>query len=211
MGYEHPPYQGGRGEIMARQKEFDRQLVLEKAMETFWQQGYEGTSVQDLLRAMGLNRGSLYDTFGDKRSLFLEAIAHYEAKVVQKAIAKLEAPNAGKAAIEAHFRGLLDRLEGSDRAQWGCLMTNVAVELCNQDAEAAQRIRESLQRFEQAFVQALTNAQHQGDISPDADVAALAGFLTCLMQGLRVVTKVNCDRATLEKIVETALAVLSPS
>ncbi|NEO83745.1 MAG: TetR/AcrR family transcriptional regulator [Spirulina sp. SIO3F2] len=193
---------------MARQKEFDRQVVLEKAMETFWQQGYEGTSVQDLLKAMGLNRGSLYDTFGDKRSLFLEAIAHYENKVVQKAIAKLEAPNAGKAVIIAHFQGLVERLAGSDRAQWGCFMTNVAVELCNHDSEAAKRIKESMQRFEQAFIHALTNAQGQGDLSPEADVEALACFLTCLMQGLRVVTKLERDRTTLEKIVNTALAVL---
>ncbi|MGB0564284.1 MAG: TetR/AcrR family transcriptional regulator [Spirulinaceae cyanobacterium] len=192
---------------MARPKAFDRQLVLEKAMETFWQKGYEATSVQDLLKAMGLNRGSLYDTFGDKRSLFLEAIAHYETNVVQTAIAKLEAPNAGKAAIVAHFRGLIERLE-SDRARWGCLMTNVAVELCNQDTEARTCIQRSLRRIEQAFVQALTHAQAQGEITPEADVEALACFLLCMMQGLRVVTKVSRDRQTLQNIVATTLSVL---
>ncbi|MEM8641704.1 MAG: TetR/AcrR family transcriptional regulator [Cyanobacteria bacterium P01_G01_bin.54] len=192
---------------MARPKAFDRQLVLEKAMETFWQKGYEATSVQDLLTAMGLNRGSLYDTFGDKRSLFLEAIAHYEAKVVQGVIAQLEAPHAGKAAIVAHFQGMIER-RACDRTRWGCLMTNVAVELCNQDAEAAERIQASLQRIKQAFVQALTHAQAQGDLSPGADIEALACFLVCTMQGLRVVTKVSCDRQTLQNMVDTALSVL---
>ena len=145
---------------MARHKEFDRQHVLEKAMDTFWQYGYEGTSVQVLLQAMGINRGSLYDTFGDKRSLFLEAMAHYEVKVVQAAMAKLEAPDAGKAEIVAHFRELVDRME-SDRARWGCLVTNVAVELCNRDRETAACIRKSWQRVEQAFTNALHNAQRQ--------------------------------------------------
>jgi TetR/AcrR family transcriptional repressor of nem operon len=60
---------------MARHKEFERQQALEKAMETFWRYGYEGTSIQNLVESMGINRGSLYDTFGDKRSLFLAAIA----------------------------------------------------------------------------------------------------------------------------------------
>lgn len=192
---------------MARQKEFDRQLVLEKAMDTFWQYGYEGTSVQTLLSAMGLNRGSLYDTFGDKRSLFLEAIAHYEKKVMQGAIAKLEAPNACKADIINHFQTLLNRVE-HERSQWGCFVTNVAVELCSHDAEANDWIKKSMNRVEQAFCHALTNAQNQGEISLEADVEALATFLTCTMQGLMVMAKVDPCPQRLSHIIASALSVL---
>lgn len=192
---------------MARQKAFDRQVVLEKAMDTFWEQGYEGTSVQDLLQAMGLNRGSLYDTFGDKRSLFLEAIAHYESKVVKQAIAQLEAPDGGKAAIVQHFHSMIDCL-GSDRARWGCFMTNVAVELCNHDSEAAQRIQQSLQRMERALKTALRTAQVQGELAADADVDAIATFLLCTMQGLRVMAKVNPAPTALQNIINTALSTL---
>ncbi|MEM9212851.1 MAG: TetR/AcrR family transcriptional regulator [Cyanobacteria bacterium P01_F01_bin.150] len=192
---------------MARQKEFDRQLVLEKAMETFWQYGYEGTSVQTLLNAMGLNRGSLYDTFGDKRSLFLEAIAHYERRVMQEAIAKLEAPDAGKADIINHFQTLLDRVE-NERSQWGCFVTNVAVELCSHDEEASTCIQKSLKRVEHAFAHALRNAQRLGDIAPDADVDALATFLTCTMQGIRVMAKVDPCPQRLESIITSALSVI---
>lgn len=195
---------------MARHKEFDRQLVLEKAMDTFWQYGYEGTSVQALLKAMGLNRGSMYDTFGDKRSLFLEAIAHYEKQVVQEAIAKLEAPNAGKAEIINHFQTILARVE-SERTQWGCFMTNVAVELCNHDTETSDCIKKSMQRVEQAFAHALTNAQQQGDLAPEADVDALATFLTCTMQGLRVMAKIDPCPKRLEPIITSALLVLESS
>lgn len=192
---------------MARHKEFDRQLVLEKAMETFWQYGYEGTSVQTLLNAMGLNRGSLYGTFGDKRSLFFEAIAHYEKQVMQEAIAKLEAPNAGKAEIINHFQTLLNRLE-SERSRWGCFVTNAAVELCNHDQNASDRIKKCLTRVEQAFSHALTNAQQQGDLAPDADVSTLATFLTCTMQGLRVMAKVDPCPQRLGKIITSALSIL---
>jgi TetR/AcrR family transcriptional repressor of nem operon len=192
---------------MARPKEFDRTLVLEKAMETFWEHGYAGTSMQALLTAMGLNRGSLYATFGDKRSLFLEAVAHYDAQVVNAAIAKLEAPNAGKAAIINHFHTMLDCLD-NPRTPWGCLMTNMAVEQCNQDAKTRQQIQASLQRVERAFAQALRTAQVQGEIAADADIPALASGLICMGQGLRVMMKVKRDRATLERMIETMLTVL---
>ena len=193
---------------MARHKEFDRQLVLEKAMETFWQYGYEGTSVQTLLGVMGLNRGSLYDTFGDKRSLFLEAIAHYEKKVMQDAIAKLEAPDAGKTDILNHFQSLLNQVE-VERSKWGCFVTNVAVELCSHDEEASDCIKKSLTRVEKAFHHALTNAQRQGEIPPDADVSALATFLTCTMQGLRVMAKVDPCPQRLNSMITSALSVLA--
>ena len=177
-------------------------------METFWQYGYEGTSVQTLLQAMGLNRGSLYDTFGDKRSLFLEAVAHYEVNVMNESIAKLEAPDAGKSAIIEHFEALANRVE-QDRIRWGCFITNVAVELCSHDSETATCIRKSLQRVEKAFEHALRNAQRQGDISPESDPVALARFLTCTIQGLRVMAKVNPDQQALSQMTATALSVLN--
>ncbi|NET51482.1 MAG: TetR/AcrR family transcriptional regulator [Merismopedia sp. SIO2A8] len=186
-------------------------------METFWQYGYEGTSIQTLLNAMGLNRGSLYDTFGDKRSLFLEAIAHYEKQVMQKMIIGLEAPDAGKAEIVHHFQNLLQRVEqdqqtpkGGSRTRWGCFVTNAAVEVCSRDAEASDCIRQSLQRVEQAFRHALHNAQQRGEIAAGADVGALASFFTCTMQGFRVMSKVNPDPQVLHNVVSTALSLLEP-
>ncbi|ERT09386.1 bacterial regulatory s, tetR family protein [Lyngbya aestuarii BL J] len=192
---------------MARHKEFNRGEVLAKAMETFWRYGYEGTSVQDLTQSMGINRGSLYDTFGDKRSLFLEAIAHYDQTIVRSAIARLEAPDASKQAIIDHFKSLVDRIV-ADTERRGCFVTNTAVELCPHDPDTAQRVANNLQRIEQAFYKALLRAQEKGEISAEKNLPALARYFTCNLQGLRVISKVNSDPQALEEIVQILLSVL---
>jgi len=192
---------------MARHKEFDQEEALEKAMETFWCYGYEGTSIQVLVKNMGINRGSLYDTFGDKRALFQAAIAHYDQTVVKDAIARLEAPNASKSAIIDHFYTLIDRAV-TDVQRRGCLITNTAVELCPHDPDTATRIATNLKRIERAFYQALVRAKEKGELSDKHDKNAFASFLTCTLQGLRVASKVNPDRKALRSIAQVALSVL---
>lgn len=192
---------------MPRQKEFDRDDVLAKAMQTFWSQGYAATSVQDLVESMGINRGSLYDTFGDKRSLFLAAIAYYEAAALQPAIARLEAPGAGKQAIADHFYNVVERAS-SDQEQRGCFATNSVVELCARDRDVADRVAAGLQRLEGALKRALQTAQAQGELASDRNLDELASFLLCTLQGLRVVSKLNPDRERLRGIVRAALTVL---
>ena len=78
--------------MIGRPREFKEQEALSQAMEVFWHKGYEGTSVQDLLEGMGINRGSMYDTFGDKRTLFLKAVEYYRSHVVSRLVAKLAVP-----------------------------------------------------------------------------------------------------------------------
>lgn len=190
---------------MARRKAFDREEVLEKAMETFWERGYEATSIQDLVDCMGINRGSLYDTFGDKRGLFQAAIAFYDNQVLRQAIARLEAPGASKQAIIDHFR---DLAKGENPDCRGCLTTNSAVELGSRDPELRAQIVAHLQRVEDAFFKALTRARDKGEVSADADLRAIARYLTCLMQGLRVIGKLRPDPALLQSIVTVALTTL---
>ncbi|NEO72760.1 MAG: TetR/AcrR family transcriptional regulator [Moorea sp. SIO3H5] len=192
---------------MARHKTFDPEDVLEKAMETFWLYGYEGTSMQDLVKTMGINRGSLYDTFGDKRSLFLAAIAHYNDTCVKNAIASLQAPTASKQAIIDFFYNLI---EGAvdDKDHRGCLLTNTAVELCPHDPQTKSRIAANLRSVENAFKKALSTAREQGEITTNHDLQALAQYFTSSIQGLRVISKVNQDPETLRAIVKVILSVL---
>ncbi|MEM9274803.1 MAG: TetR/AcrR family transcriptional regulator [Cyanobacteria bacterium P01_F01_bin.143] len=192
---------------MARKKEFDKEEVLAKAMNTFWRYGYEGTSMQLLVETMGINRGSLYDTFGDKRSLFQSAIAHYEQTVVEKTIAALKMPDADKQTIINLFQDLVTRsLE--EQNCYGCLITNTAIELCPDDAETQKTINHNFRCITQALEKALSQAQAKGQIKRDPDIACLASYLTCSLQGLRVVAKVNRDRETLNNIVKVILSVL---
>ena len=195
---------------MARTKAFDPEIALSKAMEVFWQKGYTATSVHDLVTAMGINRGSLYDTFIDKRHLFLQAIAHYHDTVVTAAIAHLQAPCAARAEIEQHFLDLATRAS-ADRQQRGCLMTNTVVELAGQDAEVASLLKQSMLRVEEAFYRALMRAQAQGEISSDKDIWALAQYFTSSLQGLRVMAKAGADATTLQSLVRLILQALETS
>ena len=192
---------------MARHKEFDKEEVLEKAMTTFWRYGYEGTSIQNLVENMGINRGSIYDTFGDKHSLFLAAIAHYNETVVKKAILALEAPGASKQAIIDRFYSIIDRAV-ADKDRKGCLLTNTVVELCPHDPDTASRIAADLKRIENAFKKALSTAQQKRELSDKHDLTALARYLTSSLQGLRVISKVNPDPESLRDIAKVALSVL---
>src|SRR5207237_6339181 len=88
---------------MARQKEFDRDEVLHKAMEVFWARGYEGSSIQDLVKHMGINRQSIYDTFGDKHTLFLEALDLYRDIQSRKVFEVLERPGSMKKNLRRLF------------------------------------------------------------------------------------------------------------
>ncbi len=176
-------------------------------MEVFWRKGYEATSIQDLVESMGINRGSLYDTFTDKRTLFLDAIAHYRHTVVEQTLARLSAPGASKQAIVDLFHAIVDRAIADDR-RWGCLMTNTIVELSAHDSTIAAHTQTNLQQIENTFYTALVRAQQQGELKPDTDLRALARYLTASMQGLRVMSKATPDPDVLRDIVKVALSAL---
>ncbi|MDB9527227.1 TetR/AcrR family transcriptional regulator [Oscillatoria sp. CS-180] len=192
---------------MARSKTFDRKLVLDKAMQVFWEKGYEAASMQMLVDAMGINRGSLYDTFQDKRTLFLQAIAHYNATVVQPAIAPLLAPGASRPEIEQHFLTLVERIT-TDQNRRGCLATNTVTALAAKDPDITISLQNSLRQVEDAFYRALVRAQDKGEISTDKDIRAVAHYLTSNIQGLRVMSKVNSDSAVLQQTVGLILQIL---
>jgi TetR/AcrR family transcriptional repressor of nem operon len=192
---------------MARQKEFDREEALDRAMSAFWTKGYSATSVEDLVAQMGIQRGSLYATFGDKRSLFLSALDRYRRVVTRELFEALEAPGSGLEAIRRFFRL---RVEGSlDRSRPpGCLVTNSAVELSRRDRGAAAKVGGSLAGLEAAFLRTLERARAQGELAATRDVRALARFLTSSAQGLSVMAKAFPERAVLEDVVVVVLASL---
>jgi TetR/AcrR family transcriptional regulator, transcriptional repressor for nem operon len=194
---------------MARPKEFDREQALDRAMGAFWSRGYEATSIEHLVAQMGIQRGSLYGTFGDKRTLFLSALERYQRVVARELFDALEAPGSGLEAIRRFFRlrveSALDR-----RRPPGCLMTNSAVELSRRDRGAAARVGGSLAKMEAAFLRALERARAAGELAAGRDPRALARFLTSSAQGLSVMAKAFPQRAILEDVVSVVLAALEP-
>ncbi len=192
---------------MARPREFERDVVLDRAMQVFWSRGYEATSIQHLVARMGIQRGSLYDTFGDKRALFFAAIDHYDRVVTAKLLATLEDPGSGKDAIRRFFRLKVELSLEPGRPR-GCLVTNSAAELASRDRGTATRVGAVLTKIEAAFYRAVVRAQKAGEIDATRNPRALARFLTSSAQGLSIMAKTSPDRAVLEDIVRVTLAAL---
>ena len=193
--------------LMARPKEFDRQDVLNKAMLTFWQQGYEGTSIRTLLERMGIHRGSLYDTFGDKRSLFQASLEHYDRTVIAHNFAPLESPDASREALVDFFASVVDwSLDDGDRK--GCLLVNTAAELASQDAEIAQQVSRYFQTIEQRFERVLWRSRQKGELTHSGDLRLLARYLVMNLQGLRITAKVQPNPQTLQQLADMTLSTL---
>jgi TetR/AcrR family transcriptional repressor of nem operon len=193
---------------MARHKAFNRDEVLDRAIEVFWTRGYEATSVQDLVDKMGINRGSLYDTFGDKRGLFLEALDRYEETFNTKILAILVDSGSPRKAIEQVFE-TVTRECACDSGRRGCLLTNTAVELSSQDNDTATRVQANFSRIESAFETALRSAKENGEIHVQHDTKALARFLTSSLQGLRVMSKAWPSRVVLRDVARVTLSILN--
>ncbi|HEU4367006.1 MAG TPA: TetR/AcrR family transcriptional regulator [Methylomirabilota bacterium] len=192
---------------MARPREFERDMVLDRAMKLFWSRGYEATSIQRLVERMGIQRGSLYGTFGDKRTLFLAAIERYDRVMTSRLLATLDAPGSGLAAIRRFFRLKVEAAQERGRPR-GCLVTNSATQLGSRDRGTASRIGATLGRIEAAFHRAVVRAQKAGEIDPARNPRALARFLTSSAQGLSVMARTSPDRATLDDVVKITLEVV---
>lgn len=192
---------------LGRPKEFDRKEALESAMEVFWAKGFADASVRDLLDGMGINRGSMYDTFGDKRALFLAAIDHYRQEVAGPLVEGLFAPGSPLENIRKTLCRLAEAA-GTKECR-GCLITNVTVEIAPHDPEVAKAMKSALTHTEAALRKTLDRAVKEGEISAKADTRALARFLLNTMQGLVVLGKAKLGKQTSSDVIEVAMAALA--
>lgn len=191
---------------MARPREFDESTVIDKAMQQFWSQGYEATSVDDLCAATGLNRSSLYRAFGSKRELLDIALTAYERNSLQR-IEQLFAKHSIHDALRLFLLGLFDDKSGRT-SHWGCLIGNCTTELAARDPKARERLRLTMHRIEEILCIALTRGQRDGALTTRTDPQSLAQFLLTQAQGLRLLAKTKPPRGVLENIVATTLSVL---
>lgn len=192
---------------MARPKQFDRDEALHKAMEVFWSRGYEAASIQDLVRHMGINRQSLYDTFGDKHALYLQALDRYCEVEGRKVFTLLERPGSVKKNLRQLFAGAV---EGSlcDGQRRGCFVGNAMSELAGRCQETAARTCSNMVAMEGAFYRALLRGKKEGELRGVRDARAVARFLYSSLQGLVLMAKATQDRKTLEDVVKVTLSVL---
>src|ERR687894_2331328 len=147
---------------MARHKEFNRDEALGRAMEVFWSRGYEAASVGELVRHMGIQRQSLYDTFGDKHSLYLQALDRYREVEGRKMFELLGRPGPVKRALRQLFEGVVEASLGGERR--GCFVGNATSELAGRCRETAEKACGNMAAAEEALYRALLPGQRGGEI-----------------------------------------------
>jgi len=189
---------------VARPKEFDQTSTLDRAMDLFWRQGYEATSLSDLERHLGIGRQSIYDTFGTKIELYRQTLDRYSAVPVSYLLSRLEAGGAN--AIHGFFQRLIDyQAQASPHA---CFMVNSAVEVAPRDPQVRSQVTEHLRRLDAGFRAAFRRAQAQGHVSASGlkDPQAAARLLTSATLGLLVASKAGVPVDILRQTAEALLA-----
>ncbi|GGI12681.1 TetR/AcrR family transcriptional regulator [Gottfriedia solisilvae] len=190
---------------MARKKEFDVNDALHKAMLLFWEQGYEKTSMKELVSQMGVHKGSMYDTFGDKHTLYVNSLEHYfemGQQIIEKGITET---NSAKEAIRFIFNWAIEQEEDFPL---GCLIVNTAVELAKDDAESRQWVQRSWDFAEQLICELILDGQQSGEFSKLLDAKDMSMILYNSIIGLQVKAKTTSDREKLNKIIELNLSFL---
>lgn len=191
---------------MARPREFDEVTALEAAMNCFWAQGFELTSVRDLAEQMGITGASLYNAFGDKRSLYRQALAHYLITSVRDRVSRLERLPP-LSAIRAFFDEVIER-SVQDKQRRGCMLVNAALELAPYDAEFQEIVSEEMVFIETFFRRCVAAGQRDGTISANRPAAELAKLLLSVLLGIRVLARTRPQRTVLEGAASGLFALL---
>ncbi len=189
---------------MARTKDFDENEVLGKAIDVFWHKGYNGTSMQDLVDGLGISRSSLYDTYGDKHTLFIKALESYQNEGSGKVGTIINSTGPAKEIIKKLLEYITGELLG-DQAHKGCFMVNAEVEVAPHDPEVSQLVCANDQQVEDAFYQVIKKGQDNGEISNRQDARALARFTFNTVKGIRVTAKSTTDKAVFDDIIRLTM------
>jgi TetR/AcrR family transcriptional regulator, transcriptional repressor for nem operon len=194
---------GGR---MARPREFDEGAVLDAAVLCFWTNGYDATSVKDLVAQTGITAASLYNAFGDKRALYHRALDRYVEGSIADRIRRCEElrPLEG---VEAFFEEIVRR-SLTDRDRKGCMLVNAALDVAPHDPAFRKVVAEVLFRIEAFFLGRIEAGQVDGTINRMLPAATLAQNLLGVLMGIRVLARVRPERPLLEGVAAPALALL---
>ncbi|MEU5079946.1 MULTISPECIES: TetR/AcrR family transcriptional regulator [Streptomyces] len=189
---------------MGRPKQFDPDTAVEQAMDVFWRKGYAGTTPQDLVDALGIGKGSLYNTFGSKHALFEQALRRYRDSQAVILLEMLEEPGP----VKARLRKALEFLAEPDLAapdRRGCMAVNVAAELARTDETAAELVRRMFDRTEDAFRALIEEGQRSGEIAPGRDPVALGSLLLNTAMGLRFMARIAEGSDRLARVIDATV------
>ncbi|MFY0532405.1 TetR/AcrR family transcriptional regulator [Nannocystis pusilla] len=193
---------------MPRPREFDRDEAIERAMAVFWEHGYDGTSTDQLLQAMGIGRQSMYAAFGDKHGLYLAALERYQARQGADLLERLRAVSSPLGAIEDILLGVAgDTAEGRSR---GCFGIQSIIEMAGRDPEVVTLARSATALCEAAFERMVAEAKRRDEVGAHVDERSAGRFLLSTLQGLRVSARTGATPEALRAVAGFAIAALRP-
>lgn len=187
-------------------KQFDPDVALEKAMQLFWANGYSATGMAELQEQMGIGRKSLYDTFGNKRQLFIKTLQFYSDSVVRRMVRKLSEEGSPLENVRQLMRMLQN--EHSLPESKGCLLGMGMAQFRTDDAEMSDILGRHLKGVEDAFYKAFKRAQDLGELDATSNIRDLARLYTGIVQGLALIGRVQDSPAVPRSIVNAALEAL---
>ncbi|PZG19348.1 TetR family transcriptional regulator [Spongiactinospora gelatinilytica] len=190
---------------MVRTREFDMDAAVDAAIGVFWRKGYAATSIQDLVEATGVGRGSLYAAFGSKAGLHEAALIRYAERSAAEAGARLERAAPPREVLRDLLVSMVEATV-LDPERRGCLITNTATERLPHDRVAARVVGDALDGNATSIAAVLRRARERGELPPGADVTAMADLLVTTIQGLRVQGKAGADRRRLLAVVDLVLS-----
>ena len=192
---------------MARTRQFDERQALQAAMLVFWEKGYDGTSINDLEQAMGLNRTSIYNAFGNKGALFERVMTCYKESVMADLFARLDSAQNIREGIKRMLNGALD-IHFDEDNPGGCLVVLSVMESGQHDAQSIAGMQQTMQELKSALQSRISKAKKSGELSGDLDAGATATTIATTMAGMMVMGKANTSKAALKKTVSQVVGLL---
>jgi len=186
-------------------KQFNQDEALQNALNIFWAKGFEATSMQELVSAMGVNRASMYQTYGNKNALYSAAVDRYIASSLLHIKESLEAAKSPLGGLQQLFTHLIEQ---SFTKLSGCFMGNTAAELGPHNVAIAEKVRNFWTQFEGLISNTLKRAIDHSEIPLKTDTIKLASFFNSALQGLLIKSKANVDIDTLRSDVDTLFSLL---
>lgn len=192
---------------MARKKSFDELEALQKALHLFWRKGYSATSIQELVDKLGVNRASLYNTWGDKHKLYLAALKIYRQRTSATLLEDIRSEMPARQVIESYLMRIVNDIM-LDPENKGCFLVNATTELANLDLEINHIIDENRKTIIDVLAEIIKEGQHKGEFNSQKSAQALARFIFNSLNGIRVMAKGNVTFDEMKEVLDITLSVL---
>lgn len=200
--------------LMGRPRKFDEQQVLRAARDEFWRKGYAATSLDDLMKATGLGKGSLYGAFGDKHQLFLKVLSSYAHETAEGVCGAVAGGDRAIEVLRSFFvpgpQDAVAEHHGPVAPSRGCFLANSSTELAARDPEVTGRARATYQAVEDCFTHAVAQAVADGDLPEDTNPRELGRLLLTIQQGLQFLTKTEMTPEAMREIGRATVDRLLP-